>query len=246
MADKLYQNSSPPQKPQEAPPGGLLGLAAVGAVVPTLALLVAVFSPGTSTVNLPADALPLTVVSLAAVLLLVYPLWPGTLLGRGDPVNRFWPWLPVRLAEVALLLAVALPAILVAAVLSGVPLWRIGEVLIGLIGTASAAVTYRFVHQAGSPRLRALAIPDLMIFLFGPLVAGYLVLESSGHSIGWLWLISPLALARSLAVDGLAVGGANFYVGLVGYTAVSAGVLLLVRWLVRRYRDQHTPHRATR
>jgi len=244
MADKLYKDSPPSDEPGESPRRGLLSLMAAVAIVLTLVVLAAAFSPGTSMVTLPQDALPLTAVMLAALLLLAYPLWPQTLLGRGDPVNRLWPWLLLRLAEAALVLAVSLPALLVAAILSGASLWRVAEVLVGLIGTASAAIAYRFVHQAGSARMRALAIPDVMGFLFGPLVVGYLVLESSGRSISWGWLISPLALARSLALDGMAIGGAAFLVGLIGYTAVSAGGLLLVHRLSRRYREQHTPQQS--
>jgi len=244
MVDRLFQDSPPSSEPQESPSRGLLSLLAVVAIVLTLAVLAAAFSPGTSKVALPADALPLTAVPLAALLLLAYPLWPGALLGRGDPINRLWRWLALRLAEVTLVLAVSLPALLVAAILSGAPLGRVAEVLVGLIGIASAAIAYRFVHQAGSARLRVLAIPDVMAFLFGPLVVGYLVLESSGRSISWGWLISPLALARALAVDGMAIGSANFYVGLIGYTAVSAGGLLLVHRLSRRYLRQHTPHQS--
>ncbi len=244
MADKLYKDSPPSDEPQELPSRGLLSLMVAVAIVLTLVVLAAALSPGTSMVTLPQDALPLTAVPLAVLLLLVYPLWPGTLLGRGDPINRLWPWLALRVAEVTLLLAVSLPALLVATILSGAPLWRVAELLIGLIGIASVAIAYRFVHQAGSAGLRALAVPDVMMFLFGPLVVGYLVLESGGRSISWGWLISPLALARALAIDGMAIGGAAFFVGLIGYTAVSAGGLLLVHRLSRRDLRQHIPHES--
>lgn len=235
----------PAGKADASPPGGLLSLVAWTAVVFLATLSLTVFaariSQKTSLLTVPAQALPVLAVVVAAWLILGYPVWPGALLGQADPRGGFWRWLLLRLAEVGIVLGVALPFLLAAAVFSGQPLTRAAEVPLGLAGTALAAVAYRLVHQALGDRLRALALIDAGTFLFAPLVVGYVLLDFYHVSIGWCWLISPLALGRELSLGGLPVGGTAFLIGTVGYVAVAALGLWLLHWLVRR----HPPEAAS-
>ena len=140
----------------------------------------------------------------------------------------------------ALLLAVAVPFLLAAAVFSGVPLTRAAELLGGLSGTAAGAVAYRLIHLTCSDRLRALALLDVVGFLFVPVVIGYLLLEFYGVSIGWCWLISPLALAREVSCSGLPLRSAAFFVGVVAIPLLAALTVLAVLPLARRHREEET------
>jgi hypothetical protein len=216
-------------------PSGLLALAAFEALLLLAVLLLTTalgaISRQASVLTSPAGALPAVAASAAVFLVLIYPLWPSRLLGGADPLekNGFWSWAARRAAEAAIVLAVATPFLCAAAVFSGESFWRVGAILAGLAGTAVAAIVYRFVHLAGSRVWRIVALADAVAFVFGLLVVGYLVLEFYDTSIGWGWLISPAALGRELALGGLAAGGESFWVGLVGYTAISLAALALLR-----------------
>jgi len=210
---------------------------AVVLLVPVLlAVLGGFVSRETSMLTAPRHAFAAVAVVAAAWLLIAYPLWPGTLLGHVDPLSRFWAWLGLRLAEAAVVLAVAAVFLLAAAVFSGVPLTRAAELVGGLSGTAAGAVVYRLVHESCGDRLRALAVLDVLGFLFGPLVVGYLLLEFAGVSMGWCWLISPLALAWEVSGRGLPLWGAAFLVGVVAYGLLAALTVLVVLSLARRRR----------
>lgn len=183
----------------------------------------------------PDNALPVVAAVLVLWLLLAYPLWPGSLLGRGAPLERFGPWLLWRAAEVGILMAVALPLLLVAAVFSRLPLYRAVQLVPGLLGTAAVAIVYRLVHQTCREGFRSVALIDAMLFLFGPIVVGYVVLEFYAASISWGWLISPLALACRLSQRGVDPLGA--LIGIVSYGALSALGVALVLPFARWCRD---------
>ncbi|HOI54032.1 MAG TPA: hypothetical protein PLP01_02165 [Phycisphaerae bacterium] len=246
MAFMSHSDATPskPSQPREA--DGLFGLATVFALTLAALLLAATFladvSRQASVLTSPSNALAIVAAAWAFLILVVYPMWPGTLLGDGDPAARFGPWLLRRAGEVLMLTLVASPVFLAAAIFAGEPLVRLAHVLVGLVGTALAAVVYRLIHRACAPAWHGISVMDLMLWLFGPVVFGYLVLEHSGRSIGWGWLVSPPALARSLAVDGLAVGDVRFWVGLVGYGAVGLTALMLFRGLAARFRREVQAH----
>ena len=248
------QRATKPHAPRSAPadappPERFLSLVAWTAAVLLVPLLLAVLaglvSRESSMLTVPRHAFAAVAVVAAAWLLLAYPLWPGTLLGDVDPLSRFWPWLGLRLAEAAVLLAVAAVFLLAAAVFSGVPLTRAAEFVAGLSGTAAGAVAYRLVHRSCGGRLRALAVLDVLGFLFGPLVVGYLLLEFSEVSMGWCWLISPLALAREVSLRGLPLWSASFFVGVVGYGVLAALTFLLILPVARRHRAREARLDAT-
>lgn len=228
-----------PQAAGEQSPSGLLSLAAFEALVllATLGLTTAVgaTSRQMGVLTAPANALAAVAALTAALLVLVYPLWPGRLLDGANARSGFWLGVVRMAAEVAVVLAVATPFLCAAAVFSSESFWRVGAILTGLAGTAVAAMVYRFVHQRGSRGWRIAALVDAVVFVFGPLVVGYLALEFYDTSIGWGWLISPAALGRELALGGLAAGGENFWVGVVGYTMVSLAALLIL-WPILRKR----------
>ncbi|MBN2584742.1 MAG: hypothetical protein JXL80_16890 [Planctomycetes bacterium] len=221
-------------------------MAAVCVVVLAAVLLVATLlasvSRQASVLTSPVNALAAVAATWTVLLLVLYPMWPGTLLGEGDPVERFGRWLLLRAAEVLLLAFVASPVLLAAAIFAGQPLLRVAQVFLGLAGAGLAAIAYRLAYRACDAPWQGAALMDVMLFLFGPLVLGYLVLENSGSSIGWAWLISPLALARAVSFEGLTFADASFWVGLVGYSAVSVPALVLLRWLAARHRRQSQPH----
>lgn len=224
--------------PADSPPSsGLLSLAALESLALLAALLLTTvlgaISRQTSVLTSPASALPAVAAVAAVFLVLVYPLWPGRLLGGSGQGDGFWLLAAKRVAEAALLLAVAAPFLCAAAIFSAESFWRVGAILAGLSGAAVAAIVYRFFHQAASPGWRIAALADAVIFIFGPLIVGYLALEFYDTSIGWGWLISPAALGRELALNGLSVGSESFWVGLVGYTAVSL-VALAIMWPLLR------------
>ncbi len=227
-----------PQAADASAPSGLLSLAAFEALALLATLLLTTvlgaISRQASVLTSPANALPAVAVVAAVFLVLVYPLWPGRLLGGAELVESFWLWAARRVAEAALVLVVAAPFFSAAAIFSGESFGRVGAILAGLSGTAVAAIVYRFFHQGASPGWRLVALVDAVAFVFGPLIVGYLVLEFYDTSIGWGWLISSAALGRELSLNGLAVGSESFWVGVVGYTAVSL-VALAVMWpLVRK------------
>jgi hypothetical protein len=217
---------------------GLLTLAALEALALLAALLLTTvlgaISRQTSVLTTPASALPAVAAVTAIFLVLVYPLWPGRLLGGAESSEGFWPWAARRVAEAVLVLAVAAPFLCASAIFSCESFWRVGAILAGLAGTAVAALVYRFVHQTGSRNWRIAALADAVTFVFVPLIVGYLVLEFYDTSIGWGWLISPAALGRELALGGLAVGSGSFWVGVVGYTAVSLAALAIMWPLLRK------------
>jgi hypothetical protein len=227
-----------PQAAGDQTPSGLLSLAAWEALVllATLVLttVVGAISRQTGVLTAPGNALATVAALAAALVVLVYPLWPGRLLGGADARDGFWPWAARRAVEAAIVLAVAAPFLCAAAVFSGESFWRVGAILAGLAGTAVAAIVYRFVHQTGSRGWRIAALADAAAFVFGPLVVGYLVLEFYDTSIGWGWLISPAALGRELARGGLSAGSESFWVGVVGYTAVSLAALLILWPMMRK------------
>jgi hypothetical protein len=235
-------NNIPTKLPSaEAPaPRGLLSLAAWEALALLAALVLATAVGATSrqagVLTAPGNALAAVAALAAAFVVLVYPLWPGRLLGGAKSLkkNGFWSWAARRVVEAAIVLAVATPFLCAAAVFAGESFWRVGAILAGLAGTAVAAVVYRFVHQTGSRAWRIVALADAAAFVFGPLVVGYLVLEFYDTSIGWGWLISPAALGRELALSGLAVGSESFWVGVVGYTAVSLAALVIMWPMMRK------------
>jgi len=248
------QRATKPHPPGSAsadalPAERFLSLVAWTAAVLLVPLLLAVLgglvSRETSMLTAPGHAFAAVAVVAAAWLLIAYPLWPGTLLGRVDPLSRFWAWLGLRLAEAAVLLAVAAVFLMAAAVFSGVPLTRAVELVAGLSGTAAGAVAYRLVHQSCSDRLRALAVLDVLGFLFGPLVVGYLLLEFAGVSMGWCWLISPLALAREVSRSGLPLWSASFLVGVVALPVLAALTVLVVLPVARRHRAREARLGAT-
>ena len=246
MADHV--NHSPRSRPDAsvgAPPARrVVSLAAWTAVVLLAALSLTVFvepvSRDPSMLTVPAHSLPVVAVAAAVWLMVGYPIWPGVLLGEGDPLEGFWRWLVLRLVEVGIVLAVALPVLLAAAVFSGAPLARAGELLAGLSGTAAVAVAYRLVHQCCGVRFRALALLDALALVFVPLLVGYLLLEFYEISMGWCWLISPAGLAHGIAFNGLSA--AAILVGVVGYVAVAVVAVLLVRPMGRWYRDEQAQH----
>jgi len=237
MLDSQVQQS--PQAAEAPPRDRLLSFIAWTAVVHLAALAVAGLAPlvsrETSVVTAPASALATVAVATAAWLLMAYPLWPGTLLGGVAPQGRFWKWFLLRAAEAASTVLIALPFWVAAAVFAGEGFARLAEVAAGLSGAALAAIGYRYVHVAYGERLRAWAILDVAILVFAPLAAGYLLLEFGNIHIGWCWLISPLAVAREVALNGLVVQSAAFLVGLVGYGAVSALALLVLQACVKRF-----------
>lgn len=239
----MSQSADKPAKPDRSDeePSRLLGLAAWTAALLLAALVMTVLlqlvSREATILTARAHAIHAVAVVAAMWLVLAYPLWPGTLLGDGDAVDDFWHWLGARLVEVGLILGVAVPLLLVAAVLSGVSLWRAVEVAVGLSGTAAVAVAYRLVHKGCSDRFRALALMDALLFVFGPLVVGYLLLEFYHIDIGWCWLISPAALAREIAGHGLAFRSWSALIGIAGYTAVAALALALLRPMAAWYKD---------
>jgi hypothetical protein len=235
---KFPSRSDLPQVPE---PRRLLALAACIALtllgVVLLFSMVATVSLQATTLTSPANALAGVAVAVALLLVLVYPLWPGTLLG-GDPVTGFRRWVWLRLAETALLLAVSLPFLRAAAILSGESFGRVGWILLGLSGTAVVGVLYRFAHQAGSLRLRGVALFDTLVLVFGPLVVGYFAEEFCHFPIAWGWLISPLALAREVALNGLTFQSAAFLIGVLGYIVASVIGLAVARPLARRFNEE--------
>jgi hypothetical protein len=246
MAFVSHCPPAPSKSPQRDKSDGLFGLAAVFVLTLTVLLLAATFladfSRKASVLTSPSNALAIVAVGWTFLTVVVYPIWPGTLLGDADPTNQFAVWMLQRAGEVLMLALVASPVFLAAAIFAGQPLTRVAQVLVGLLGTMLAAVVYRLIHRACAPAWHGISVVDLMLWLFGPVVFGYLVLEHSGRSIGWGWLVSPPALARSLAVDGLAVGDVRFWVGLVGYGAVGLAALVLFRGLAVRFRRELQAH----
>lgn len=234
----------PPGKPtrEVAPPRRLLSLLAATAVVlaatATLTILGESVSSQKSILTAPENSFRAVAVVLAAWLLLAYPLWPGLLLGGPAPLEKLCPWLGLRVAEIVLVMLVAAPLLVTATLFSHLPLVRLAETLAGLAGVALVAVVYRLVHQTCRTGFRAVTLLDAMLFLFGPLVVGYLLLEFYDFSIGWCWLISPLALAVDVSTDGLSWSGPNVLVGLVGYSALSVVAIWLVLPFARWCRDE--------
>lgn len=231
----------PEPKPKEEGRSRLLGLAVWTAALLLAALVLTVLlqlvSRETSLLTARAHAIHVLAVVAAVWILLAYPIWPGTLLGDIDAVDDFWHWLAARVVEVSLVLCVAVPFLLVATVLSGVPLWRVLDLVIGLSGTAAVAVAYRLVHRACSDRFRALALMDAALFVLGPLVVGYLLLEFYRINIGWCWLISPAALAHEVADDGLPLRSWSALIGIAGYTVIAALALALLRPMAAWYKN---------
>jgi len=236
MSEQMLETSEQMPIAELRRPDRLFTLGLWTAAVLLAALAVPVFLPPlstrTSVLTESDSALAMAGAVLAMWLLLAYPIWPGELLGRNDPRGRFWTWLLLRIVEVVVVLAVSLPFLLAGAAFSGDTLWRVAPLLVGLLGTAAAAIGYRYVHVAMSERFRAWALIDAVFFLVAPVAAGYVLLEFYHQEIGWCWLICPAVLARDLALDGLGLTAA--LVGLVGYGAVSAlSLVLLHLWLLR-------------
>jgi lysylphosphatidylglycerol synthetase-like protein (DUF2156 family) len=251
MPAQPIQSSEPKRDGPAESPSRLLSFCLLTALVLGAALALTTLGERVSTqvsiLTSPENALPVVAAVLAVWLLLAYPLWPGSLLGRGKPLERFGPWLLLRAAEVGILMAIALPVLLVAAVFSRLPLHHAVQLVPGLLGTAAAAIAYRLVHQTCREGFRSVALVDAMLFLFAPIVVGYVVLEFYATSISWGWLISPLALACHVSVSGLDPLGANALIGIVGYGALSALgfalVLPFARWC--RDNDRQQSHRRT-
>lgn len=239
-----FEQSLPDRKStrEAAPPRRLLSLLVVtaGLLAATAALTVLGESLSTqkSILTAPENSFRAVAVVLAAWLLLAYPLWPGTILAGPEPLVKFWPWLGLRLAEVALILLVAAPVLVTATLFSHLPLVRVAETLAGLAGVGLTAIAYRLVHQTCRTGLRSLTLLDTMLLLFGPLVVGYLMLEFYNLSIGWCWLISPLVLASDVSAGGLDWSGANVLVGLVGYSGLAAVAIYLVLPFARWCREE--------
>ncbi len=242
--------SSPhgPAKDQPAP-SRLLSFLAFTAIVLAAPVALTVLGDGLSTqrsiLTAPENSLSALIVVLVAWLLLGYPLWPGKLLGGPSGLDAFWPWLGLRVAEIGLLLAVATPALILSAMFSMQPTGRLLEVLVGLVGVAALAITYRLAHQTCGTGLRVVALLDAVLLLFAPIVIGYLVLEFCGMSIGWCWEISPLVLTMDVAGRGFDWTGTSGIISL-GYLAVSAVAAPLVlpygRWCREERRKAAEEH----
>jgi hypothetical protein len=237
-----------PAKDQPAPSRLLsfLAVTAVALAAPVaLTVLGDALSSPRSILTAPENSLSALAVVLAGWLLLAYPLWPGSLLGGPSALDRFWPWLGLRAAEVGLILAVATPALVLSATFSMQPVSRIAEMLVSLAGVAAMAITYRLVHQTCSTGLRVVALLDAMLLLFAPIMIGYLMLEFCGMSIGWCWRISPLVLGLDVSGGGLNWTGTNMLI-ILASTALSAAAVPLVlpygRWCREERRKAAEEH----
>lgn len=222
-----------------APLAGFTSIIMLAAVA--LPVLVEPLSDDPGFLTCHGNALTISSAALAALIAIVMPLWgqKGTL--RRFQRENYRHAMRDRLIEAAVVPITALPFLLAAAIFAQQPLGRVAELLIGLIGVVILAAAWRAVLVGGVRLLRQAAVLDVLLTSLAPLIMGYLLLEGMGVNIGCWWRISPPAIAADLATQGLRLGSAAFWIGMVIYPIIAAAMILLLPRMMPQTADQQPP-----